>query len=269
MFLHIFIASLLSGFFELDETSAFQFMVSRSIISGTIIGLILGSLTGDMVEGLKYGFFIGFFFDLIWLFRLPIGASIPPDYLVASSVTITIMIIGKGRINPEYIYVYLFLSILAGFLSGYIGAWLDVIVRKLNISFFKISRLYWSKGEFVRFKAMMFVGLFLFFFKAFLITFIISTLMIFLMHPLDAVISLFPQFIIKAFHMVLYFLPVIGLVIAVEHLLKESNWLILILGIIAGTLLFGFFSLDLFIIAAIIIVISFLISIYLLKRENI
>ncbi len=104
----LLLSALLSGIFEIDETGAFQLMFSRSMISGSIIGFTLGYIIGETQLGLQYGFIIGLFFDLIWIFRLPIGANVPPDYQVASSATAGSFILGFQYFRPEFFFIYFF-----------------------------------------------------------------------------------------------------------------------------------------------------------------
>lgn len=241
MLVNILIASFLTGLFELDETGAFQIMLSRSIVSGTVIGYILGLILGIPIIGLRFGFLLGLLFDLIWLFRLPIGASIPPDYQLASAVSIIGFLLGFARFNDSLAYPYLFFCVMFGFLSGYIGAWLDVLVRKFNISLFRLSRLYWSKGDFGKFKLMSLFGIINFFLKAFVVSVIMVSIIILLNPVLEMVFKLFPQFILTGFYLMIFFIPAIGFIVIINNILKESTWFILLLGIIAGIILFGFF----------------------------
>lgn len=66
--LSVCIVSVLCG---LDRTAAFQVMLSRPIVAGPLTGLVLG----DPLVGLQVGMLV----ELLWLGRLPVGASIPPD----------------------------------------------------------------------------------------------------------------------------------------------------------------------------------------------
>lgn len=55
----------------IDRTAAFQMMLSRPIVAGPLAGLVLG----QPLVGLQVGLLV----ELLWLGRLPVGASIPPD----------------------------------------------------------------------------------------------------------------------------------------------------------------------------------------------
>ena len=55
----------------LDRVAFFQFMISRPIVAAPVAGWIMG----NPLVGLE----IGALLELLWLGRLPVGASIPPD----------------------------------------------------------------------------------------------------------------------------------------------------------------------------------------------
>ncbi len=240
MILKILLAGLVSGIFQLDETGAFQLMLSRSIISSTILGWILGSLIGQPELGLRYGFLFGIFFDLVWLFRLPIGASTPPDYQIGSSVAISCFILGISYFDHKFIYIYVFICLLLGFISGYIGAWFDVIIRRLNINIFRMSRYYWNKGKFLKFKSLIILGLLNFFIKAFLITIVFLFLILAINPALNLIFENLPGFIVEGFAILIFFIPALGLIIVINHIIKESTWKVLGLGIVTGAIIFSY-----------------------------
>ena len=70
-FVSMILAGLVAVFCGLDRIAAFQFMFSRPIVAGPLTGLVLG----EPLIGLQVGMLV----ELLWLGRLPVGASIPPD----------------------------------------------------------------------------------------------------------------------------------------------------------------------------------------------
>lgn len=62
------VASLVAG---LDRTAVLQLMIARPIVAAPLTGWLLGNV--------ETGLQIGAFLELLWLGRIPIGASIPPD----------------------------------------------------------------------------------------------------------------------------------------------------------------------------------------------
>lgn len=55
----------------LDRTAALQIMISRPLVAGPLVGCLLG----DALTGLT----VGMMLELLWLCRMPVGASIPHD----------------------------------------------------------------------------------------------------------------------------------------------------------------------------------------------
>ena len=70
-FVSMLLASFVAIICGLDRMAAFQFMLSRPIVAGPLTGLVLG----EPLIGLQAGMLV----ELLWLGRLPVGASIPPD----------------------------------------------------------------------------------------------------------------------------------------------------------------------------------------------
>ena len=70
-FVSILSASLVAVLCGLDRTAVLQLMLSRPIVAGPLTGLVLG----EPLIGLQAGMLV----ELLWLGRLPVGASIPPD----------------------------------------------------------------------------------------------------------------------------------------------------------------------------------------------
>jgi PTS system mannose-specific IIC component len=76
----------------LDRTAALQIMVSRPLVAGPLVGLLLG----DALAGLT----VGMLLELLWLCRMPVGASIPHDdtQVTISATTLAIALSGTvGR----------------------------------------------------------------------------------------------------------------------------------------------------------------------------
>ncbi len=65
------LAGLVAVFCGLDRMAISQFMISRPIVAGPLTGLVLGQPF--------VGLMVGALMELLWLGRLPVGATIPPD----------------------------------------------------------------------------------------------------------------------------------------------------------------------------------------------
>ena len=76
----------------LDRTAALQIMISRPLVAGPMVGLLLG----DAMTGLT----VGMLLELLWLCRMPVGASIPHDdtQVAVGATTLAIALSGTlGR----------------------------------------------------------------------------------------------------------------------------------------------------------------------------
>ncbi len=73
------LAALVGGVCYLDRTAAFQLMLHRPLVVATAVGAIFGNLAA--------GAQVGAVLELLYLARLPVGASIPPDDTGAASIT--------------------------------------------------------------------------------------------------------------------------------------------------------------------------------------
>lgn len=77
----------------LDRTAALQIMISRPLVAGPLVGILLG----DAFTGLS----IGMLLELLWLCRMPVGATIPHDdtQVAVGATTLAITLsgtVGKG-----------------------------------------------------------------------------------------------------------------------------------------------------------------------------
>ena len=71
MALRFALAALLGSLCYLDRTAACQFMLHRPLVVATLMGAIFGNLAA--------GAQVGAVLELLYIARLPVGASVPPD----------------------------------------------------------------------------------------------------------------------------------------------------------------------------------------------
>ncbi|MBP2668269.1 MAG: hypothetical protein H6Q80_471 [Deltaproteobacteria bacterium] len=65
------LAALLGGVCYLDRTAACQLMLHRPLVVSTLVGAVFGNLAA--------GAQVGAVLEMLYLARLPVGASVPPD----------------------------------------------------------------------------------------------------------------------------------------------------------------------------------------------
>jgi PTS system mannose-specific IIC component len=113
-------ASLVAG---LDRTAFLQIMVSRPIVAAP--------LTGWLLDDMQTGLYIGAFLELLWLGRIPVGASIPPDDTqVAVGSTCLAVTQYPGSSVPVVAFSILCLLVTLPF--GRIGGFFDRLARHAN-----------------------------------------------------------------------------------------------------------------------------------------
>lgn len=87
----LILLSALTGLCALDATSAFQVMLSRPLVVGTLVGTVLGEPGA--------GFSLGCLLEMLWMGNLPVGSVVPPDTCVSTAVAVGAAALAK-RMHP-------------------------------------------------------------------------------------------------------------------------------------------------------------------------
>ncbi len=109
------------SFLALDTTAAFQMLISSPLFTGPLLGYLLGDP--------MLGFEMGFLFQLLWLGKIPVGATFVPEGNVASMIGTTIVLLNRQLGLPHTV---LTLAFIEGVLISYLGALVTVFYRKIN-----------------------------------------------------------------------------------------------------------------------------------------
>ncbi len=150
----IAITSIVGGLLHLDRTAAFQFLISRPLVSSTVTGLILGDM--------KTGLLIGMVLELLWLDTQPLGTALPPDDTIVAVVVPASAII-TGRLIGSTGTSLLGLTVLISLPLAEVGRMLDVRVRKVNGSFLARAKAAAKRGDIRGVQRQHFAGLTSFF----------------------------------------------------------------------------------------------------------
>jgi len=198
LFTDIILVSFFGSLLCLDRVFI-QAMISRPVVIAPIIGLFLHNLYAGLI--------IGALIELIWIDRLPIGTYIPPnDSLTAVLATSTAIIAGSklGGVSPQLIS----LSVLMAIPCGVLARQMDVFIIKSN-DVFSDRALEDAKENNIRaIERKTYSGLikvFLFFQAIFIPS------VIWAYHKFDATI-------LKALSFMYYFLPLLGIAVAINML---------------------------------------------------
>ncbi|HOL61746.1 MAG TPA: PTS sugar transporter subunit IIC [Elusimicrobiales bacterium] len=108
---------ILAGLLNLDNVSAFQFLVSRPSFAGAVIGY----LSGYPVQG----FLIGMLLELVILDFTPVGGVTIPNGTVAVIVSVLLL----PKTNP---YLAFFLGLIAGEGYSYVEKYLRGFRNRFN-----------------------------------------------------------------------------------------------------------------------------------------
>lgn len=118
----IVVIGVLGGLCYLDRTAAFQFMLHRPLVVASLAGAVFG----DFAAGAK----VGVVLELLYIARLPVGASIPPDDTGAALFGGAAAATGASSIglDPGSFCAILLLSVAC----AEVGKFADRSVRRIN-----------------------------------------------------------------------------------------------------------------------------------------
>jgi PTS system mannose-specific IIC component len=127
------LAAALGGICYLDRTATFQVMLHRPLVVASVVGAIFGNFSA--------GAQVGAVLELLYLARLPVGASIPPDDTGAAVFGGAAAAAASSSLglNPGSFASILLLSVLC----AEFGKYTDRSVRRINgrIAHLTIDRL--------------------------------------------------------------------------------------------------------------------------------
>ncbi len=138
MALRFLMAGLLGGICYLDRTAAFQVMLHRPLIAGSIAGALFGNFAAGAVAGAVI--------ELLYIARLPVGASIPPDdtgaAIFAGAGAATAVPAG-APIDYAVVTALLLLSVLC----AEAGKVADRFVRRINCRIAQVTIAAVDRGD--------------------------------------------------------------------------------------------------------------------------
>ena len=211
----------------LDTSAAFQIMIGQPLVACALLGWMLGDpMMGAMV---------GVITQLLWMGRLPVGASTFPNGNMGSLVAAALMVQFRSSMIPHGIGVLLAIVVLWGAISAGIGGCVKVWKRKIHTGWVPWFETQAQKGELRHFSrgfglVVLWNGLVgaveaavLFGFGYVLLSLIIPAL---------------PEQIHRIGFLVPYMLLGIGIT-QILILFRLQRWVLMAFGLIAGLLLWG------------------------------
>ena len=134
----LLLGALISLICGLDRVAILQIMISRPIVAAPLTAFVLG----EPLVGLQIGMMV----ELLWLGRLPVGATVPPDdtqIAVAGSVLVIVL----GRILNASGLEFLLLCLLVAIPFGMVGQYFDRYARQYNVYLAKQVELALDRGS--------------------------------------------------------------------------------------------------------------------------
>ncbi len=115
----------------LDRVALLQFMISRPIVAAPLAGWVMG----DPLVGLE----VGVLLELLWLGRLPVGASIPPDDTQVA-IGATVLALSMDHLLGMSGMPIVILCVLTAIPLGKFGQLFDRLARHANGLLLKRNR---------------------------------------------------------------------------------------------------------------------------------
>jgi PTS system mannose-specific IIC component len=194
----VVLASIVGGVLHLDRTAAFQFLISRPLVSSVVTGLLFG----DAATGLL----IGMVLELLWLGIQPLGTVLPPDDTIVA-VAATAGAIATGRLFGTSGAAPMGFSVLVALPLSAAGRIVDIEIRRLNGFFLRRARRAARAGDVGGVQRQHILGIvsFFSFFSLFsLAGILVVILAVLLIYPL------LPERIMGAFGWIFWSLPFFG-----------------------------------------------------------
>ena len=218
MLTEIILIAICGSLFCLDRVFI-QAMVSRPVVIAPLIGFFLNNLYAGLI--------VGALIELIWIDRLPLGTYIPPNDSIAAVVAISVTgIAGSilGRVPPELIAFVVLLAIPCGMIAKK----MDVLMIKSNdtLSDQALEDARENNMKAIEIKSCL--GLLKVFLSYALFLFVAQMILT------PFVIWIFPKFYevpLRALAFTYYFLPLLGIAVAM-NMLKLRNTIPIICAVI-------------------------------------
>ncbi len=203
MFFEISLTAIAGGLLCLDRIF-FQVMISRPIVSASVIGLILGDPYVGMITGALI--------ELIWIDRLPVGTVVPPnDTISAVLISAAVIIAGRslGAVSKEVIALGIILLLPMALAGQILDIWIIRGNDKISRSALKPA----AEGDID--------GVSRLHIRALLRTYLINTVFIFTtlgigIFALKAIYPLIPPAVLRSLVYVYLFLPILGVAVALN-----------------------------------------------------
>jgi len=226
----ITIVSVVVGILYMDRVAVFQGMLHRPIVVSLVGGLILGALRESMMAGLLL--------EILWIARLPVGATVPPDDTTAALFAVcAITALSSFRtITMADVGFVVSVSVVV----GEVAKEADIFVRKINARIARYARTAVELGDFRTFESSVFASL-----MVWLVAGVsVSLLTGFVGTAVGRTVGEFlPLEMIKLFRIMYFIIPAVGVVSLYQHCRVGNRGAVFHTALASGALVFVLFEL--------------------------
>lgn len=209
MFCNVLITSVAGGIVCLDRISL-QVMISRPVVAGPAIGMLLH----DPLTGLLCGALL----ELLWIDRLPIGTYVPPNDTIATVIITAAAILAGDRMGIHSRELAVF-CILLFFPLGYAARFMDTLIIRFNDRLSRDAVAAAERGDIQGVSGRHLLGMA----RSFAATVIFIFIFLYPGVLLAAwMFPLLPDFFRKALTLCYYFLPLLGVAVAIRTVKRRG-----------------------------------------------
>ncbi len=184
MLQELVLVSVFGGLVALDETEAFQTMLSQPLLVGPVVGFLLNDLAGGLA--------IGVLLQLAYLWIMPIGTATFPDPAVGAVVGSSGFVLLRGSFpdNPNLIFLLILIFVVP---FSLFAGWSLIKQRQFNSKLLMRADLYTERVPIKNFRSLFFLGLSGSFARGFVVTGLGILIVVVLFFPLVKLLSLIPD----------------------------------------------------------------------------
>jgi mannose/fructose/N-acetylgalactosamine-specific phosphotransferase system component IIC len=132
----IILSALVAGLLSIDRNAFGQFQISRPMVSALIMGVVLGC----PVEGAA----VGLIFEVLFLNSLPVGSFIPYHPLFPSLITVLLICLYEGPLQPMELIGP---AVLFGMPTAFLDRAVNIQWRRSNEKAFHRAMVYLRLGR--------------------------------------------------------------------------------------------------------------------------
>lgn len=185
-----FIVALIAGIVQWDVYGWGDTMISRPIVVGMLMGLALGDLTTGLI--------VGGTIEFMYLGLIPVGAAIPPDATMATSIASSLAIL--SGVQPEAAAA---LAVPVAVASQS----LQMLIWTGNVGLLHRADKYAEQANFRAIERIQYTGSFLFFLQGFVPAFLAILLGV---NAVEAAVEAVPQWFMDSLTLAGGILPALG-----------------------------------------------------------